>query len=451
MGLFDATSLVVGAVIGSGIFLTSGIIADYLPSSGMMLIAWFAAGLVTILGALCYGELGSMYPRAGGAYVYLKEAFGPVPAFLFGWTFFIIIGAAGVAAIAMGFAEYFESLVPIFTDGEKILGVNGPQVIAVAAIVGLSFFNVSGLRTSYRGQTFITVIRLAVLGVMIAAGIIFGLKTGGKNLQPVFPSGGNWPSLTAWGAAIITALWSFDGWYSVACTAEEIRNPKRNVPRALVMGTALVMIIYLAVNLVYGLTLPIEGLRGTIRVGEAAFITMAGPSAAPVFSAVVALTIFGCLSANIFYCARVPYAMARDGLFFPTLGRLHPRKGIPVRALWAQTAVAGVLILTGTFQRLVDYVLFGLVAFFAATGAALIVLRRKEPGRDRPYRLRLYPFIPLAFIAVNSAIFIALALEHPGQAVVALLLICSGGPAFFIWNARRKVNPPGNEEIPGGQ
>jgi APA family basic amino acid/polyamine antiporter len=191
-------------------------------------------------------------------------------------------------------------------------------------------------------------------------------------------------------------------------------------------------------------------LRGTVRVGESAVAAIAGPALAPVFSAVVALTIFGCLSANIFYCARVPYAMARDGLFFRSLGRLHPRRRVPVRALWAQSAVAVALILTGTFQKLIDYVLFGLVFFFAATGAAVIVLRRKAPAVERPYRLKLYPVVPLVFSAVNAAIFVALAIEQPKQAAVAAVLICSGVPAFFIWNARRKTRPPENAESPGG-
>ncbi len=451
MGLFDATALVVGAVIGSGIFLTSGLIAEYLPYSGLMLLAWLAGGIVTILGALCYGELGSMYPRAGGAYVYLKEAFGFAPAFLYGWTFFIIIGAAGIAAIAMGFSEYFGGLFPAFAEGEKILGVKSGHLVAVAATVGLTYFNTADLRNSSRGQTALTILRVAALVVLIAAGIVFGLKTGGRNLQPAFPTSGAWPPLTAWGAALITALWSFDGWYSVSCTAEEIRNPKRNIPRALVLGTASVLFLYLAVNVVYGLTLPMSELRGTVRVGESAVAAIAGPALAPVFSAVVALTIFGCLSANIFYCARVPYAMARDGFFFRPLGRLHPRKRIPVRALWAQSAVAIALILTGTFQKLIDYVLFGLVFFFAATGAAVIVLRRKAPAVERPYRLKLYPVVPLVFSAVNAAIFVALAIEQPKQAAVAAVLICSGVPAYFIWNARRKTLPPESiKSSPGG-
>ncbi len=442
MGLFDAAALVIGAVIGSGIFLTSGLIAEYLPYSGLIILAWLAGGIVTILGALCYGELGSMFPRAGGAYVYLKEAFGLAPAFLYGWTFFIIIGAAGIAAIAMGFSEYFVSLVPAFGAEKSSFGLKGNQIVAVAALAAMTAFNSTSLRNSTRGQTTLTILRIAALAGLIVAGIVYGVKSGGRNLGRAFPSAGDWPSLTAWGAALMTALWAFDGWYSVSCAAEEIRNPRRNIPRALVLGTSFVLFLYMAVNFVYGIALPMPRLKGTVRVGEAAVGVLAGPSLAPVFTAVVALTIFGCLAANIFYCARVPYAMARDGLFFRSLGRLHPQKHVPVRALWAQAAVAVALILTGTFQKLVDYVLFGLVFFFAATGAALIRLRRKSPAVERPYRVRPYPLVPALFAAVNAAIFIALAVEQPEQAGIAAALMLSGVPAYLIWKKRRLVPPP---------
>jgi len=451
LGYFDAAALVVGAVIGSGIFLTTGLIAEFLPYSGLILSAWLAGGIITILGALCYGELGSMYPKAGGAYVYLKEAFGRAPAFLFGWTFFIIIGAAGIAAIAVGFSEYFGSLVPSLSANAKIAGLKGNLVVAVGSTIVLTYYNTIGVRNSARGQTILTILRALALAVLIVAGFVFGFKSGGRNLLPILPASGAWPSWTAWGAAMMTALWAFDGWYSVSCAAEDIRNPKRNIPRALATGTGLVLFLYLAVNIVYSMALPMEQLRGTVRVGEAAVAAMAGASWTQVFTGVVALTIFGCLSANIFYCARVPYAMARDGLFFGALGKLHRRTSVPVRALWAQAAVAIVLILTGTFQKLIDYVLFGLVFFFAATGAAVIVLRQKAPAAERPYRLRPYPLIPIFFSAVNAAILVAMAVEQPAQAAVAGLLICSGIPAFLIWNGKRKAKSGGAIESSGGR
>jgi APA family basic amino acid/polyamine antiporter len=450
MGLFESSSLVIGSVIGSGIFMTSGLIAGFLPYSGLMLVAWLAGGIVTIVGALCYGELGAMFPKAGGPYVYLREAYGRAPAFLYGWTFFFVIGGAGIAAIATGFAEYFGAVFPFMESARPItalnismikINVSAGQIVAVAATIGLTYFNGMGLRRSARGQSFFTILRIIILLALIAAGISFGIKTRALNVKPFLPPAGSWPTWSAFGAALITALWSFDGWYASSCTAEEIRDPRRNIPRSLALGTAAVLFLYLAVNIVYIMALPMEKMRGIVRVGEAAVSAMFGQSISgsivPAISAVVALTIFGCLSANIFFCARVPYAMARDGLFIRSLGTLHPVSHIPGKALWAEAAVSVFLILTGTFQKLIDYVLFGLVFFFAAIGAAVIVLRRKAPSVERPYRLRPYPLLPLVFSAVNGAIFIALAIEHPGQAAVAAGMICSGIPAYFFWNRRR--------------
>ncbi|MCX6565270.1 MAG: amino acid permease [Candidatus Aminicenantes bacterium] len=450
MGLFESSALVIGSVIGSGIFMTSGLIAGFLPYSGLMMATWLIAGMVTMIGAICYGELGAMFPRAGGAYVFLREAYGRAPAFLYGWTFFFVIGGAGIAAIAAGFAEYFGAVFPFAENTRELITLNLPlmridvtagQLIAVTATVGLTYFNGMGLRRSVHGQSVFTIVRIIILIALIAAGVSFGIKTRAANMGPLLPSAGRWPNWSAFGAGLITAFWAFDGWYAVSCTAEEIRNPRRNIPRSLALGTAAVLVLYLGVNIVYSMALPMEQMRGIVRVGEAAVSAMFEQSAsglvALAFSAVVALTIFGCLSANIFFCARVPYAMARDGLFFRSLGVLHPLRQIPSRALWAQAAVSICLILTGTFQKLIDYVLFGLVFFFAATGAAVIVLRRKAPLAERPYRLRPYPLLPLVFSAVNAAIFIALAVEHPEQAIVAAGMICSGIPAYFLWNRRR--------------
>lgn len=448
IGFFDASFLIMGSMIGSGIFLTSGLIAGHLPYPGLLWAAWAFGGLVTIIGALCYGELGAMFPRAGGPYVYLKEAYGKGPAFLYGWTFFFLIGGAGVAAIAIGFAEYLGATVPFLDSAGTVVSAriaNVPlvittgQIIAVLAAAGLTYFNALGLKRSARGQSILTVFRIVILLALIAGGIIYGIESRGGNLAPVFPAAGEWPKLSSWGVALITALWSFDGWYAANCAAEEIRDPGRTLPRVLVFGTASVLIFYLAVNVAYSLALPMSRIRGTVRIGEAAVAAMAGPTIAPFFSGAVALTIFGCLSANIFFCARVPYAMARDGLFFRSLGRLSPRTNVPARALTAQAAVSLLLISTGTFQRLVDLVLFGLVLFFAATGAAVIVLRRKAPAAARPFRLRAYPLLPLVFTGVNAAVFIGLAWEQPQRAAVALGLMAAGIPAYLFWNKRTRL------------
>jgi amino acid transporter len=232
-------------------------------------------------------------------------------------------------------------------------------------------------------------------------------------------------------------LWAYDGWYAVNCTAEEVESPGRTIPRALVFGTAAVLFLYLAANIVYSLALPMNRLRGLVRVGEAAASNIFGPAVAPIFAAIVALTIFGCLSANILFCARVPFAMARDGSFVGALGVVSDRTGTPSRALAAQMVLASALALTGTYQSLIQYVIFALVLFFAATGLALVFLRAKAPRAERPYRVRPYPLLPLAFILCNLAVFAALVLEEPRQALIGTALILSGIPAYFVWGRKR--------------
>jgi APA family basic amino acid/polyamine antiporter len=459
MGLLDSTFLVIGSVLGSGIFLTSGLVADRLPYPGLLWAAWIVGGLITMGGAFCYAELGAMYPSAGGPYVYLREAFGKIPAFVFGWTYFWIIGGCGIAAMAAGFSEYLTSIVPrIFSGISRLslpwfggrIAITPAQIAAIAAVILLTMFNSLPLRRSARGQSVMTMIRLAALAILIGAGIAFGLRTKAIHIHPFLPpAGAAWPDWPVWGAAVMTVLWAYDGWYAVNCTAEEVRNPGRNIPRALGLGTAAVLSIYLTVNIVYSMALPMDQMRGVVRIGETAAAGIWGPSIAPVFGGVVALTIFGCLSANIFFSARVPYALARDGLFFRSLGGLHSGTGIPRRALAAQAVVSSALILTGTFQSLVEVVLFGLVFFFAATGAAVIVLRRKVPTLRRPFRVRPYPFLPLLFVVVNLGILSALAFDQPRRAFLAAALILSGLPAFWIWNRRRGNQPalgaPGGE------
>jgi APA family basic amino acid/polyamine antiporter len=461
MGLLDSTFLVIGSVLGSGIFLTSGLIVDRLPYPGFLWAAWIAGGLITLSGAMCYAELGAMYPSAGGPYVYLREAYGKVPAFIFGWTYFWIIGGCGIAAMAAGFSEYLSSIVPGISSGVSWLRlswfggrlvVTPAHLAAIAAVIFLTMFNGLPLRRSVRGQSWLTIIRLAALAILIGGGISFGIRTQAIHLHPFLPPAGTaWPAWPAWGAAVMTVLWAYDGWYAVNCTAEEVRDPGRNIPGALGLGTAAVLFLYLAVNIVYSMALPMERMRGIVRIGETAAAGLWGPSIGPVFGVVVALTIFGCLSANIFFSARVPYALARDGLFFRSLGGLHPRTGIPRRALAAQAVVSSALILTGTFQSLVEVVLFGLVFFFAATGAAVIVLRRKAPAIQRPFRVRPYPLLPLLFVAVNSGILSALAIEQPRRALLSAALILSGLPAFWIWNRQRVMSDRPNAAPPGAE
>ena len=431
LGLFDATLLVIGAVFGSGIFLTTGIIAAEIPYSGMIWLAWIGGGLITLAGALCYGELGGLYPKAGGPYVYLQKAYGQGAAFFFGWTFFWIIGGGGIAALAVGFSEYGE-----------FLGLGLPRsALAILAVWTMTALNASGVGLGSRVQGGLAVVRiLAILALAVGAAVL-AAKSGLKNVHPLWPSASGGFSLAAMGTALVAVFWAYDGWYSVNCTAEEIRTPTATIPRSLIFGTGFVVLLYLAANLVYSITVPMSELRGLVRVGEAAAAGLFGPERASLFGAVIALAVLGCLGANILFCARVPFAMSRDGLFFRSFGRVHPRTAVPLAALLGQMTWASILCLSGTYERLVEFVMFAAVLFCAATGAAVIVLRKKAPAAVRPYRVWGYPVLPAVYAAINLAIVAALVVEKPLPSLAGAAFVLSGGPAYFMWRKRTRSCP----------
>jgi APA family basic amino acid/polyamine antiporter len=447
----DTAFLVVGAVIGSGIFLTPGLIAARLPSPGLLLIVWLAGGLVALCGALSFGELGAMYPRAGGQYVYLREAYGPAAAFLFGWGFFGFIMCGGLAALAVGFAEFFGSFVPALSMGTRIVGfsafglsytLSAGQVVAAVSIVLLTFLNSFGIRAGVAVQNLLTVFRIGAVLALVVLGVLFGSKTGGPNFHPLFPGGLAFPGLLGpLGLALVAVFWTYDGWYSVNCTAEEIQNPERNIPRGLALGVAGVTVLYVSVNLVYLLALPLEKMKGVTRIGELVTTSLFGSGASAAISAVIMVSVFGCLNANLLFGPRVYYAMAKDGSFFRSMARLSPRYRVPSRALWGQAAWSAVLCLSGTYQALYEYMVFALLVFFAATGLAVIVLRRSRPEVSRPYRAWGYPVIPTIFIVVCLAIFLSILLSQPLKSAAGLALLGAGLPAYFVWRGRRPQQP----------
>jgi APA family basic amino acid/polyamine antiporter len=454
LGLADSVYLVIGSVFGSGIFLTTGLIASDLPSPSLIWLVWLVGGGLTLFGAMTYAELGTMFPGAGGPYVYLREAYGDSAAFLYGWTFFWIIGSAGIAALAMGFAEYFGSLVPALALSRGIFSASvGPvsftlsagHVVAVGAIAALSFLNLFGVQSGARFQNGMVVLRLVALAAFIVLGVLLGAKPGAANLAPFLPRG-PLPALPSFGAALLAVLWTYDGWYSVSCTAEEVRDPRRTLPRALILGTLAVAGLYMAANVLYSLALPVDKMRGVVRIGETAAAALFGPRASRVFAVLVAAATLGCLSANILFSPRVSFAMARDGMFFRRLAFVHPRFRVPSTAILAQLAWAGLLCLTGTYQSLIEFVTFVLVLFFAATGFAVIVLRRKAPLRERPYRARGYPWLPGLYILVNVAILVSVMFSRPVQALAGTGFVLAGIPAYYFWRAKSRRSRPAAAE-----
>jgi APA family basic amino acid/polyamine antiporter len=446
LGLLDSSLLVVGAVLGSGIFMTTGLIAETLPSPGLILLVWLTGALITVCGALSFAELGAMFPGSGGQYIYLREAYGPGLAFFFGWGFFWVIECGGVAALAVGFADYLEALLPGFAPGASILkfqaaGISyvltAGQLVGAAAIIAVSAVNFFGIRIGVFFQNIFAASRTLALAGVAVLGLLIGRKAGIASSSDFF-GGLSLFDFKAFGLAVLTVLWAYDGWYALNCTAEEVRNPRKNIPLGLILGTLIVAAVYLVLNVVYLAALPMGRIKGTLRIGEAAVGQMFGTGAARLFAGLIALSIFGCLSASIVYGPRVFYAMAKDGLFFKSLASIHPRFRVPGRALAAQAAWSCILCLSGTFKTLIEYDVFALVLFFALTGLAVIVLRFRRPEAARPYRAWGYPVLPVVFILANLAVFLITLWMQPLQSLLGCLVLAAGIPAYFFWRNAQK-------------
>lgn len=451
LNLLDTTFLVIGAVVGSGIFMTSGYILESVQSPGWLLLVWLAGGLFTLGGALSLAELGAMYPRAGGQYVYLREAYGSFAGYLYGWGFFWFIMGGGIAALAVGFAEFFGYFVPSLSTQSLLLktsffglpySLSAGQLVAAATIILLTGVNYFGVKSGAIVQDVFTVLRIGSVLALVVFGLTVGQRAGVASVQELFRGG---PELgphffTLFGLALIAALWTYDGWYAVNCTAEEIKRPERNIPLGLILGTLSITLIYVLLNVVYVLALPADRMRGVVRVGELASTQLFGPTAASVISGAIAISIFGCLSANILFGPRVYLAMAEDKLFFRSMSTIHPRFHVPSKALVGQAIWSCLLCLSGTYRDLYEFVVFALVIFFGATGLAVIILRRKQPQLARPYRAWGYPVVPLLFALVNLLIFANTVISQPLKSFFGLLLLSLGVPAYFYWKKKARTD-----------
>ncbi len=444
MNLLDSTFLVIGAIIGSGIFMTTGFIAEYLPSPFMILIVWLLGGFFAMSGALAFAELGAMYPRAGGQYIYLREAYGPWAGFLFGWGFFWVIECGGVAALAVGFAEYFGYFVPALSTKTYLLkfhllgfdySLSAGQLIAAASILFLSAINYIGIKSGIVVQNIFTFLRIAAVAVFIVLGLTIGSKAGVVSFEGLMTGDMSF-SIKLFGLALIAVLWTYDGWYSINCAAGEIKNPGKNIPRSLILGTLSVTLIYFLVNIVYVSALPIERMKGVARIGELASTQLFGSTATFFISATIMISIFGCLSASILYGPRVFLAMAQDRCFFKSMRYIHPRYRVPTKAIVWQGIWSSLLCLSGTYQDLFEYVVFALVIFWAATGLAVIILRSKRPETPRPYKAWGYPVLPILFVLINLGVFLNTIWAQPRKSLIGLIILVAGIPAFLYWQSK---------------
>lgn len=483
MTLTDATMLVAGSMIGSGIFIVSADMARKVESPFFLLAAWVLTGIITMLGALAYGELAAMYPRAGGQYVFLRESMGPLMGFLYGWTLFIVIQTGTIAAVAVAFGRFSGVLFPSISPelyswfpsaqvcvaalgcrdpaNAISLGLSPQRLLALVSIAVLTWINLRGVREGKFVQTSLTIIKTGALILLIAVAITFG-----RNLSAIAAnfSGANFFGsvdvtgvfVVAFGAALAGSLFSSDAWNNVTFAAAEVHNPQRNLPLALVMGTGLVSLLYVLANVGYLNVLPAQGdpagadalSRGIAhatqdRVGTAAMEVTFGASGATIMAIAILISVFGCNNGLILAGARVYYAMARDGLFFRKAGTLSARR-VPATALILQSAWTAVLCLTGTYGQLLNYVVFAALVFYVLTTMGLFILRKRRPDIERPYKALGYPYLPGLYILLAAGVMVLLLLSPTSrtEAVSGLVLVLLGIPVYHLWRKVEGDQPP---------
>ena len=443
LGPFAATLLVIGGIVGSGIFLTTGVMAKALPSAPLILLAWIVGGLFALAGALTYAEMGTMFPRSGGVYVFLREAFGPLPAFLYGWACLLVVLSGGVAAVAVGFADYLSYFFPALSHAHVLISVpvgswtwtlSAGQITGVLSILFLGSVNYLGVRSGSGTNAVLTIAKIAGLAMLPIFLLVSG-RASAPAFTPIVPASVPSP-LVAFGVAMIAVLWANDGFYFLTYAAGEVRDPARTLPRALTFGLLSVLAIYLIVNLTYVFALPMDQLAGATRVAERAATALVGPHGATMVALTVVVSTFGCNAAAILAGSRLLFAMAADGLFFPAAARVHPRYRTPHVAVAGITIWSALLALSGTYEQLFTYVVFTSVLFSLFGGLALFRLRLTQPRTPRPYRTWGYPIVPALFVMGSLAVVLNTLLEKPVESIAGLGLLALGLPAYWYWRKR---------------
>jgi APA family basic amino acid/polyamine antiporter len=485
IGLFDGTMIVVGSMIGSGIFIVAADISRQTGSPAGLILTWVLTGLLTISAALSYGELAALFPHAGGQYVYLREAYSPLWGFLYGWTLFLVIQTGTIAAVAVGFARYLGVLVPsisptawivhpIALGSKYAISLSVQQLVGVLMIMLLTFINTLGVRLGKLIQNVFTSAKTLSLVGLIFLGIFVGRNAGAmienfghfwdiRNAQPIEPgasflrsflptitaASGAFGLFIAFGVAQVGSLFSADAWNNIGFTAAEVKNPKRDVALSMAFGTIIVITLYCLANLAYLFTLPLVQIQTAPddRVASAALNAIFGPAGAMIMAVAIIISTFGCNNGLILAGARVSYAMAKDGLFFKSTGKLN-NKGVPGSALVFQGIWITVLILLRTrrvdaagavtygnlYSNLLNYVVFAALLFYVMTTMGIFVLRAKRPDADRPYRAFGYPFVPALYILAAAAIMLVLLLYQTQTAGAGLVIVLIGLPVYFLWS-----------------
>ncbi len=456
--LTDTTALVIGTVIGTGVFLKTSVMAQQVGTPTLVMGAWVAAGLLSLAGALSYAELGAMMPQAGGEYVYLRKSYGEAAAFLFGWQRFIVAGSASIASLGSGLAIFLAAFLPLnavwaghkFTFlGQALDWQFGPrQLVAVGAICFLSGLNCLAVAFGGKVQSVLTVLKIAGIAVVVL-GIFFFSRSADWSHLATAAGTRTWSGFAAFGTAMLAALWAYDGWNNMPMAAGEVQNPERNIPRALIGGMIIVMAIYCLANLSYFYALPIEDVvtsnstehRAALPVASKAAQTFLGDYGGKLVALAFVVSAFGALNGSILSNARVPYAMAHDGLFFARMGSLSAGTHVPVWSLIVQAIWSSVLAVSGTYDQLTDCLLFASWIFYGLVTSSVFVLRRRMPEAARPYRTLGYPLMPLVFVLVSVWLVINTFVERRVESVTGLVLILIGLPLYFHFRAARRSLP----------
>ena len=455
LGLFDSTMVVVGIVVGTGIFVSTGYMAELLPSPGLILLAWVVGGAITVAGALTYAELGAAMPAAGGQYVFIREAYGRLTAFLFGWIFFLAYLCGVIAYASLAFADYLGYFLPsvstenilftvslILRDGREFaFSLSTRHIVALLVIALLSLVNFFGVALGKGVQNFFSVVKIVFIGVFI----VWGLTAGDRPPMDLSINPTGLPAvdlITGFGLALLTASVAFGGWDVLTFLGGEIKNPARNLTRALFIGVGIVTTIYLLINLVYLRALTIDQMAGSeSKIAEDAAFALRGTGATGIVNAMVLVSIFGGINGVILAGPRIYYAMARDGVFFRRAGNIHPRFRTPGFAILIQAMWAAILALTGSVDQLITLIMFVAMIFGIVTASSVFVLRRTKPDMERPYRVWGYPFVPIIFIVSSCCIMLNALYGKPLESLAGLGLLALGLPVYYFWCRRAQESP----------
>ena len=472
--LLDSTMIVIGSMIGSGIFIVSADMSRTLGSPGYLLLTWLITGAMTVIGALSYGELAGMMPHVGGLYAYLKESYNPLLGFLYGWTSFLVIQTGTIAAVAVAFAKFTSVLIPSLGESNVLLTVAGlkisaAQIVAIASIALLTYINTRGVRQGKLVQNIFTITKTLALIGLIILGILIGRNVMAMHLNFTDFWNASWTHvaggkivlieslsgpmlLAAIGVATVGSLFSSDAWYDITFAAGEVVNPKKTIPLSLLFGTLTVTLLYILANVAYIVSLPLIGspaghgvmaqgiqFAADDRVGTAAAAVIFDAPAAIIMTVLIMISTFGCNNGLILAGPRVYYAMAKDKLFFQSTGKLND-KSVPGTALIVQGVWASLLCLSGTYNDLLDYVIFAVLIFFILTIAGIFVLRKKRPDADRPYKAFGYPVLPGLYILTAAAIAVDLLMFKPAYTWPGVIIVLLGIPVYFIWKKTAKRN-----------